>query len=467
MASCKNPPKPQYGNWVAYLVVSWHMFRFELDPERVKARSACRPRVEIGSAMAILAYGINYRTAPIEVRERVAFPESDLQGALQEATRLIPSVSEAAIVSTCNRTELYLSLDPNNEDAVRHWLASTRNIGMSELASMAYGHWDQEAARHMIRVASGLDSQVLGEPQIMGQVKTAYEVARGAGTLGPELSLLSQISLAAAKRVRTDTDIGRNPVSVAYAAVIMAQKIFSDLKETRVLLLGAGDTIQKVAEHLHEVGIKGMAIANRTLANAETLAARFDAVPMQLTEVAGQLANFDIVVASTGSSLPVIGKGALEAAIKQRRHRPIFIVDIAVPRDIEPEAADLPDVYLFTIDDLTEVIEQNVKQRRAAAEEAELLVEDGANHYLRERRAHHSQAMLTRFRDRAAAVQQQELERAMKALQRGDDPAQVMSALSRSLTNKLIHTPTTAIRNAAADGRADLLDYLKTLYQLD
>lgn len=417
--------------------------------------------------MAILAYGINYRTAPIEVRERVAFPEEALNTALLEATRIIPSVSEAAILSTCNRTELYLSLDPNEEDAVRHWLASTRDIGMGELASMAYSHWDQEAARHLIRVASGLDSQVLGEPQIMGQVKSAYDKARHAGTLGPELNLLSQTILSAAKRVRTDTDIGRNPVSVAYAAVIMAQQIFSNLKETKALLLGAGDTIQRVAEHLHELGVAGMAIANRTLANAEALAARFDAKPMQLTEVAGELSNYDIVVASTGSSLPVVGKGALEAAIKQRRHRPIFIVDIAVPRDIEPEAAELRDVYLYTIDDLTEIIEENVKQRRAAADEAELLVEDGANHYLRERRAHHGKALLTRFRDRAVAVQQQELERALKSLRKGDDAEQVLAALSRSLTNKLIHTPTTALRDAAADGRADVLEYLKTLYKLD
>lgn len=417
--------------------------------------------------MAILAYGMNYRTAPVEVRERVAFPEDALGSALQEATRVIPSVSEAAIISTCNRTELYLAMDPSEEDSVRRWLAGSRNIGLSELTSMAYGHWDQEAARHLIRVASGLDSQVLGEPQIMGQVKTAYDLARSAGTLGPELNLLSQITLSAAKRVRTDTGIGRNPVSVAYAAVMMAKQIFSDLKDTRALLLGAGDTIQNVAEHLHEIGIAGMAIANRTLANAETLAARYDALPMQLTEVAGQLANYDIVVASTGSSLPVVGKGALEAAVRQRRHRPIFIVDIAVPRDIEPEAGDLPDVYLYTIDDLTEIIEENVKQRRAAADEAELLVEDGANHYLRERRAHHSQAVLKRFRDRAGAIAEQELSRALKDLRNGSDPEAVVKAMSRGLTNKLIHTPTTAIRDAAADGRADLLDYLKTLYKLD
>ncbi|MGE0624591.1 MAG: glutamyl-tRNA reductase [Pseudomonadales bacterium] len=417
--------------------------------------------------MAILAYGVSYRTAPVAFRERLAFPEETLADALQTVTRTIPSVSEAAILSTCNRTELYLSMDPNQERGVVEWLAQTRSIPAHELDAVAYSHWDQDAARHLIRVASGLDSQVLGEPQIMGQVKSAYDLARTVGTVGPELSLLSQITLSAAKRVRTDTEVGRNPVSVAYAAVTLAQQIFTDLRETHALLLGAGDTIQKVAEHLSEMGVASMAIANRTLTNAEALAARFDALPLQLTEVASHLADYDIVIASTGSSLPIIGKGALEHAIRQRRHRPIFVVDIAVPRDVEPEAAELPDVYLYTVDDLTEIIEENVRSRRAAAESAETLVTDGANHYLRERRAHHGQAVLRQFRDRAADVQQAELERALKDLARGADPEAVLKAFSRSLTNKLIHPPTTAIRDAAADGRADLLEYLKTLYHLD
>jgi glutamyl-tRNA reductase len=417
--------------------------------------------------MAILAYGVSYRTAPVEFRERIAFPEETLRDALKAATAAIPSVSEAAIISTCNRTELYLAMDPNEERGVVRWLADAREIAPQELDAVAYSHWDQDAARHLIRVASGLDSQVLGEPQIMGQVKSAYELARSAGTVGPELSLLSQITLSTAKRVRTDTDIGRNPVSVAYAAVTMAAQIFTDLKDTRALLLGAGDTIQRVAEHLSEIGVSSMAIANRTLTNAEALAARFDALPMQLTDVARHLADYDIVIASTGSSLPVVGKGALEAAIKQRRHKPIFVVDIAVPRDVEPEAADLPDVYLYTIDDLTEIIEENLRSRREEAENAESLVVDGANHYLRERRAHHSQALLRQFRERAAAIQQAELEKALKSLMKGADPEATIRELGRGLTNKLIHPPTTAIRNAAADGRADLLEYLKTLYDLD
>jgi len=417
--------------------------------------------------MAILAYGINYRTAPIDVRERVAFPEEALSAALVDARDNIPSASEAAIISTCNRTELVLAIDPDQEYAVPRWLADYRPVAVGELTSMAYSHWDQEAAQHLIRVASGLDSQVLGEPQILGQVKSAYDSARAAGTLGPELNLLSQLTLNAAKRVRSDTDIGRNPISVAYAAVTMAQQIFTDLKQNTALLIGAGDTIQRVAEHLRELGIGGLAIANRTLANAESLAAGFDAQAMQLTDIAGRLADFDIMIASTGSSLPVVGKGAVEAAIKQRRHKPMFIVDIAVPRDVEPEVAELPDVYLYTIDDLTEIIEENVKQRRAAAESAETLVLDGAARYVRERRAHQSQALLRRFRDNAQSTAQAELTKAQRSLDAGADPHEVLADLSRNLTNKLIHHPTLAIRNASAEGRTDLLEYLKTLYQLD
>lgn len=417
--------------------------------------------------MAILAYGVNYRTAPLDIRERIAFPEEGIAAALHAIRSTVPTLSEAAIVSTCNRTELYAALDPADEGLIPAWLSAYRAVESSELASMAYTYWDADAARHAIRVASGLDSQVLGEPQILGQVKTAYDIARSAGTLGPELSLLSQVTLSAAKRVRSDTDIGRNPVSVAYAAVVMAQQIFTDLGTKRALLLGAGDTIARVAEHLHHSGIGAMAVANRTLANAESLAARFNARAMQLTDVAGELHDYDIVIASTGSALPVVGKGAVEHAIRLRRRRPIFIVDIAVPRDVEPEVADLDDVYLYTIDDLTEIIEENVRQRRAAAESAETLVDDGASHYIRERRAHQSRALLRGFRDQAEAIKSTELDRALKDLNRGADPEAVMAALARSITNKLIHQPTVAIREASADGRNDLLEYLKTLYRLD
>ncbi len=417
--------------------------------------------------MAILAYGVNYRTAPLEVRERIAFPEEGIAEALHAMCDAVPTLSEAVIVSTCNRTELYAALDPAEEQLIPAWLSAYRAVHPSELASMAYSYWDADAARHLIRVAAGLDSQMLGEPQILGQVKSACEIARAAGTLGPELHLLSQVSLSAAKRVRTDTDIGRNPVSVAYAAVVMAQRIFSELTTKRALLIGAGDTIARVAEHLHKLGIGAVGVANRTLGNAEPLAAQFGGRAMQLTDVAASLHEYDIVIASTGSPLPVLGKGAVEAAIRARRRRPIFIVDIAIPRDVEPEVAELADVYLYTIDDLTEIIEENVRQRRAAAESAETLVEDGASHFVRERRAHQAQALLRGFRGHADAVRDLELKRAVKELNGGADPETVLADLARSLTNKLIHPPTAAIREASAEGRADLLEYVKTLYRLD
>jgi glutamyl-tRNA reductase len=332
---------------------------------------------------------------------------------------------------------------------------------------VAYHHWDADAAKHQIRVACGLDSQVLGEPQIMGQVKTAYALARDTGTLGPELNLLSQIILRTAKEVRTQTDIGRNPISVAYAAVAMAQQIFNNLTDKRALLVGAGETIDLVAEHLRGQGIGGIAIANRTLANAELLAAKYNAEAMQLTDVAERLAEFDVVISSTGASLPVIGKGAVEAAIKQRRHKPIFMVDIAVPRDIEVEVGELPDVYLYSIDDLSQIIETNLAQRRDAAQEAETFIVQGAQHYQRERRVQLSQEVLTQFRNQAKATQEDELARAVKDLKRGTDPEEVLARLSHNLTNKLIHTPTSAIREASAEGRTEFLEFCRTLFGLD
>lgn len=417
--------------------------------------------------MAILAYGINYRTAPIGLRERVALPEEALGAALTDAVRSIPSLTEAAILSTCNRTELHCAIDPAEEPRLVEWLAARRAAPLDEIRNAAYSHWDQDAARHLIRVAAGLDSQVLGEPQIMGQVKSAYELARNLGALGTELHLLSQVSLNAAKRVRTDTGIGRNPISIAYAAVAMAKRIFTDLSRKAALLIGAGDNIQRVAERLQEQRIGSLAIANRTLAHAETLAARFDAAPMQLTQVAQALHKYDILIASTGSSIPLIGKGAVEAAIRKRRRKPIFIADIAVPRDLEPEVAELPDVYLYSIDDLTDIVEDNRRQRRSAAESAQPLIDEAVARYVRERRIRQSQRLLRQLRESAQDAQLAELEKAKRNLNKGADPAQVVAELSQNLTNKLLHRPTSAMRQASAEGRADLLEALKSLYQLD
>ena len=417
--------------------------------------------------MSILAYGLNYRTASIELRERIAFPEDRIRDALLQLKEDVANIAETAIISTCNRTEVYCVTDPQVAPELAKWFAQHRPVTTLELDNATYQHWDQDAARHLMRVAAGLDSQVLGEPQILGQVKSAYELARQSGTLGPELNLLSQISLRTAKEVRTHTEIGRNPVSIAYAAVALAQQIFSDLKNKKALLLGAGEMISLVADHLAGQGIGGMAIANRTLANAELLAAKYGAGAMQLSDVANRLADFDIVIASTGSTLPVVGKGAVEAAIKQRKRKPIFMVDIAVPRDIEAEVGELPDIYLYSIDDLSQIIETNKQQRHEAAQMAEQYVHKGTQLYLRERRIKQDKTLLKAFREQAQQVQHDELDKALKELSKGAEAEEVIRRLSNNLTNKLIHAPTIAMRDASAAGRSDQLEYLGSLYGLD
>ena len=417
--------------------------------------------------MSIVAYGLNHRTASVELRERIAFPEENLSDMLSRLTHDLSNIREAAIVSTCNRTELYCSLSDDNTHDISQWLSATRPVDITELEGSSYKHWDKDAAKHMIRVAAGLDSQMLGEPQIMGQVKMAYEVARKTGTIGPDLDLLSRMTLRTAKDIRTQTEIGRNPISVAYAAVSLATQIFTNLNTKRALLLGAGDTISLVAEHLAAKNIAGLAIANRTLANAQVLAAKFDAVAMQLSDVAGRLADYDVVISSTASSLPILGKGAVEAAIKKRKRKPMFMVDIAVPRDIESEVGSLPDVYLYTIDDLSNIVQANIEQRQKAAQGAEVIVDMGTERYERERRIHSDKALLTRLRDEAEATRVQELNKALNSLEQTGDAEAALTLLSRALTNKLIHPPTAAIRTASADGKTELVDQLRQVYQLD
>ena len=417
--------------------------------------------------MSIVAYGLNHRTASVELRERIAFPEENLSDMLSRLTHDLSNIREAAIVSTCNRTELYCSLSNDNTHDISRWLSATRPVDITELEDSSYKHWDKDAAKHMIRVAAGLDSQMLGEPQIMGQVKMAYEVARKTGTIGPDLDLLSRMTLRTAKDIRTQTEIGRNPISVAYAAVSLATQIFTNLNTKRALLLGAGDTISLVAEHLAAKNIAGLAIANRTLANAQVLAAKFDAVAMQLSDVAGRLADYDVVISSTASSLPILGKGAVEAAIKKRKRKPMFMVDIAVPRDIESEVGSLPDVYLYTIDDLSNIVQANIEQRQKAAQGAEVIVDMGTERYERERRIHSDKALLTRLRDEAEATRVQELNKALNSLEQTGDAEAALTQLSRALTNKLIHPPTAAIRTASADGKTELVDQLRQVYQLD
>ena len=416
--------------------------------------------------MAFLALGINHKTASVDVRERVAFTPEQLVEALQQLCRATPS-REAAILSTCNRSELYLEQDQLQADDVLRWLADYHRLNIDDLRACAYVHSDNDAVRHMMRVASGLDSMVLGEPQILGQMKSAYAVAREAGTVGPLLGRLFQATFSTAKTVRTDTAIGENPVSVAFAAVSLAKQIFADLHRSQALLIGAGETISLVARHLHDQGIKRIVVANRTLERASQLAEQFGAHAVLLSDIPQELAYSDIVISSTASQLPILGKGAVERALKQRKHKPMFMVDIAVPRDIEPEVGELDDVYLYTVDDLHEVIEENLKSRQDAAQAAEALVASGAEDFMQRLRELAAVDVLKAYRQQAERLRDEELVRAQRLLANGVDVEDVLAQLARGLTNKLLHAPSVKLKKISADGRFEALAVAQELFALD
>lgn len=415
--------------------------------------------------MALLALGINHKTAPVEVRERVAFAPEHLAQALREVCHEA-ELREVSILSTCNRTELYCSTDVPGTQQLLQWLGHYHGVEPSQLQQCSYVYWDEDAVRHMMRVASGLDSLVLGEPQILGQLKSAYTVSQNEGVVGVELGRLFRHTFSVAKQVRTHTAIGQNPVSVAYAAVSMAQHIFADLRTSRALLIGAGETIELVARHLRRAGVQTMTVANRTVERAQALADQFGGRAIELGEIPAVLANIDIVISSTAAPLPILGKGAVEAALKKRRHNPMFMVDIAVPRDIEPQVGDLEDVYLYTVDDLREVIEENQRGREQAAREAETIIEAGASEFMRQLRELDAVDTLTALRNHAHRICEQELEKAQRHLQAGKSADQVMAALARGLTNKLLHQPTVQLRQASAEGQLEMQRLVQNLFQL-
>ena len=414
--------------------------------------------------MTLIALGINHNTASLDVREKVAFSSTQIESALRAAIAGA-GLSEVAILSTCNRTELY-AYGSDQANSLIQWLAEYKQVNVAELEQSHYLYTASEAASHMMKVASGLDSLVLGEPQILGQMKSAYAVAREAGVLGGHLHDVFQRVFSVAKRVRSETAIGENPVSVAYAAVSLAQQIFSDLKQDTALLIGAGETIELVARHLGEQGIKKLIVSNRTLGNARSLAEQFGAEAILLADIPEHLHRADIVISSTASQLPLLGKGAVEQALKRRRHKPMFMVDIAVPRDIEAQVGDLADVYLYTVDDLKEVIDENMRSRQQAAKIAEEIIVEGLLHYEREQRALTSVDTIKALRQSMDALREQELEKSRKTLEAGADPAQVLEQLARSLTNKFLHTPSTQLKQAGADGEQDMLRTVRTLFSL-
>ncbi len=415
--------------------------------------------------MTLLAVGINHNTAPVSLRERLAFPANILASTLKDLVH-IREITEAAILSTCNRTEFYCDLDSCNRQVLIDWIAANRNLEPKKLAPYLYTHVDNATIRHMFRVACGLDSMILGEPQILGQMKTAYQTASEAGTLGKYLDRLFQHTFSAAKKVRTDTAIGSSPVSVAFAAVRLAQQIFDQLSQQTALLVGAGETIELTARHLHQQGIGRIIIANRTFDKAHTLAGLFDGYAIELSELPTHLAEADIVVSSTASTLPILGKGSVERAIKQRRHKPVFMVDLAVPRDIEPEVADLEDIYLYTVDDLQNTVNENLDSRRQAAEQAEEIIDTQVQTFLAWLRAQNAGATIRDFRLNAEQVRDEVLTKALNALQNGADPEQTLNKLAHTLTNKLIHTPSMQIRQASVNERYDLIAAAREIFNL-
>src|SRR6185436_853882 len=414
--------------------------------------------------MSLFALGLNHHTAPLDVRERVVFHVERLRDALGALRTDL--AAEAAILSTCNRTELYLAAGRSPPAAAAEWFARYHRFDPTELAPYLYTHPSEQAVRHVFRVASGLDSMVLGEPQILGQMKEAARAAESAGTLGTLLHKLFQRSFAVAKEVRSTTQLGAASVSMAAAAVKLAGRIFPSLKDQNVLLIGAGEMIELCATHFAAQGPARITVANRTLERAEKLAHRFGARSMELKSLPKELHEYDIVVSCTASSLPILGKGLVERALRARRRRPIFMVDLAVPRDIEPEAGELDDVFLYTVDDLGQLVSANLDSRRSAVAQAEAIIDAQVGQFMHWMRVRENVPLIRALRGRADEARREELERALRLLARGEDPAKVLDALSQGLVNKLMHGPTQALNETVGEEQRALAETLARLYKL-
>ena len=389
--------------------------------------------------MAVWALGINHTTAPLDLRGRFAFAAEQIQPTLQGLRQALPRQPEAAIVSTCNRTEVYCAGERAELDTTLDWLAQSGGVSPSLLRSHTYTLENGMAARHAFRVASGLDSMVLGEPQILGQLKDAVRAAEEAGALGTTLSQLFQRSFAVAKQVRSSTEIGAHSISMAAAAVRLAGQLFEDLAEVRLLFVGAGEMIELCATHFAARKPKSITIANRTLERGEKLAAHFGGQVMRLSDLPDRLHEFDAVISCTASSLPIIGLGAVERALKRRRHRPIFMVDLAVPRDIEPEVKDLQDIYLYTVDDLAGVVQTGQANRQAAVAQAEVIIDAGVQSFMHWIDQRGTVPLIQQLNAQADEWRAAEITRARKLLAKGEDVDAVLEALSKGITQKMLH----------------------------
>ncbi|ENM5813496.1 glutamyl-tRNA reductase [Vibrio mimicus] len=416
--------------------------------------------------MSLLAIGINHNTASVELREKVAFGPEKLSLALNQLSTS-SHVKGGVILSTCNRTEIYCDVRSSSKNKVIEWLSQFHQVSLDELKPSLYVHEEQAAIRHLMRVACGLDSLVLGEPQILGQVKQAYAQARDSHAVNPATEKLFQKTFSVAKRVRTETEIGGSAVSVAYAACTLAKHIFESLAEATVLLVGAGETIELVAKHLAGHHCKRMIVANRTRERALSLAQQFGAEVIALNEIPDYLAQADIVISSTASPLPIIGKGMVETALKARRHQPMLLVDIAVPRDIEPQVGKLNDAYLYSVDDLQSIVDSNIEQRKVEAIQAEAIVSEESATFMSWMRSLQAVDSIRDYRKQANETREELLSKSLQALAAGGDPEKLLVELSNKLTNKLIHTPTRALQTAAEQGEPAKLAVIRQSLGLD
>ena len=416
--------------------------------------------------MFLFALGINHQTAPVSLREKVAFSPEFLLDAYQQLLTQ-SSVLEAVIVSTCNRTEIYCNLDQDDCQQVINWLCFFHRVDKSKLTESLYCYQDKQAVQHLFRVACGLDSLVLGEPQILGQIKQAFATASQAKSVNKIINKWFQHTFSVAKRVRTETQIGANAVSVAFAAVRLAKQIFSELSQSHVLLIGAGETIELVGKYLVEHDVPNITIANRTLARAVQLVDMFDAQAITLEEIPNHLADADIIISSTASPLPIIGKGMVERALKIRRHQPMLFIDIAVPRDIEAEVAELNDAYLYSVDDLHGIIEENKQARQDAAIEAEKIVNECTVDFTSWVESLKAVESIRLYRSKSELLRDQLLSSASLALNKGSDPEKVLKELAFKLTNKLIHHPSQALTDVSRSGDDEQLQILRAALGLN
>ena len=413
--------------------------------------------------MAIFTLGINHHSAPLAIREQVAFHVETLPQALSALTRQKP-VREAAILSTCNRTEIYCATE--QPEAAAEWLAEYHSLEREAIKPFLYTLSPRDSVRHAFRVASGLDSMVVGEAQILGQMKDAVRLAENAGTLGMHLHKLFQRAFAVAKEVRTSTAIGANTVSMAAAAVQLAERIFESVSSQKILFIGAGEMIELCATHFCTRQPKQVTVANRTVERGRVLADRFGGHAIRLDELADTLGQYDIVVSCTASPLPIIGLGMVERAIKARRHRPMFMVDLAVPRDIESEVGELDDVFLYTVDDLAQVVASGIESRQAAVIQAEAIIDTQVDSFLHWMESRDTVPLIRSLRDAAERNRRHELDHAMKRLTAGDPPEKVLEQLSLRLTNKFLHAPTQALQLSDAESRQELQQAASRLFHL-